>query len=374
MLVLVLGHRRGITLALEKREIPYIIWSPKKVKARLKAKKVIQADYPSSKEDLEKKIKSKALITHVIAGTEDSVIPSSQIRVWLNSRRNPHTIVIRCADKLKMKEYLKAELIPMTDFVPGRKELRAKKLFQQLGVPIVLKPRKSSGGRGLKFIKSEAELLKEISDQVILEKNIEGSEGSVESFIVDGKILFTNITEYYQLGHCNLVPAHYETSLKKKILKLNQQVIESMKIQWGMTHMEFYLKKKQILFGEIALRPPGGYIMEVLQMAYGKNFWDLFVQVELGLIFKEPIKLTKHTASVIIHPPSGLVKSITGLKDLEQINSLKKFKLKLKEGQKIPKREGVGQDFGYAFFANDNPSALIEDILKFQKTLKIQII
>ena len=71
--------------------------------------------------------------------------------------------------------------------------------------------------------------------------------------------------------------------IKGSVLKLNKMVIEGLNIKWGFTHLEYYMTEEGVLFGEVALRPPGGYIMEVLELVYEQSFWDIFEKVELGL-------------------------------------------------------------------------------------------
>ena len=57
--------------------------------------------------------------------------------------------------------------------------------------------------------------------------------------------------------------------LKSKILKINDEVIKKFGVDRGMTHAEFYLTDHGPVFGEIAIRPPGGYYMELIEKVYG---------------------------------------------------------------------------------------------------------
>lgn len=373
MLVLILGHRRGISKALEEMSIPFHIWSPKKVKASTRALQVIEAPFPSTKEELKKHLNLTQPFTHVIAGTEEAVFPATKARLWLEARRNPLSLIIRCTDKLKMKEFLQDKDIPMTDYLSGKTELSSANILHRLGSPLVSKPRKSSGGRGFKLLDNEVQINLEKNKDIIFEKKIYGSEGSVESLITEGCIRFSNVTEYHQIGHCNLVPGHYDDSFKKHILELNKKVINALNIEWGISHLEFYRTPEKILFGEIAIRPPGGYIMEAMALAYDVNFWELFVKIELGINDLPEIDLRNYAASLVLHPPPGRVKSLAGSEHLNQLCSLKKWKLKLNENQEIFPRLGVGQDHGYALFAHPQRDQLINDIKEFEQIFKIEM-
>ena len=107
--------------------------------------------------------------------------------------------------------------------------------------------------------------------------------------MVDGKIVFTNITEYVSLTHINLLPARLPASAQKKLLSLNRHVLDVLGITQGMTHAEFFLTPSgEWFFGEINTRPPGGYIMPLLLMAYAQDPWLLWIASEYNHVFSIP--------------------------------------------------------------------------------------
>jgi biotin carboxylase len=309
MLVLLIGHRIGITKALEKLEVPYILWAEKAPKNKLHSKKIIVAEYPKTEEDFLHHFNKSFKITDVIAGGEHSVIPASKIRRWLDVKRNSHSVILKCTDKLKMKKYLSEKGILSTKFLPS-KDHTAEDIVSELGLPVVCKVKLSSGGRGVEFLKTIEEVEKNLKRNVYFEKAIKGTEGSVESLIIDKKIIFSSLTEYHINGKCNKIPATFSPKIKKSLFELNAKVIESLQIKWGLTHLEYYLTRDGILFGEVALRPPGGYIMDILELVYGQSFWELFVKVEVGIENIEFNEIKNHAASIIIHPGVGEVKKI----------------------------------------------------------------
>jgi biotin carboxylase len=373
MLVLVMGYRKGLCRALENLHAPYMLWNRDTIKGRVLALKTIIQDFPESEGQIRSLLPPQlASITHVIAGTEEAVFPASLVRAWVGARRNPQSAIVRCTDKLEMKDFLFSQGIPMTDFIPGQTAEPPEKILQRLGEPVIVKPRRNSGGRGIRVAGEEREIYEMRRDDIIFERNIDGSEGSVESLITNGKVVFTNVTEYFEVGHCNLVPAHYDKSFADEALSLNQRVIELLNIQWGMTHLEFYKVDNKILFGEIAIRPPGGYIMDALELAYGQDFWEHFAKIELDLWSALPIQQKQFAASVVIHPPPGIVERILGKDKVERLKSVRKMRLKVDVGDAVGQRLGVGQDVGYALMANEDQSQLIEDIYFFQSNLILE--
>jgi len=361
MLVLVMGHRLPLARTLERLKIPYIVWSEKPLKNKLCSEQIIVSSFPEQKEDVYDKVSEYSEITHVIASVEKAVIPASNIRLWFKLKRNPHNLILKCTDKLKMKTYLLEKNIPMTKFSSSRK-ISSEEAIERLGFPIVSKPKLSSGGRGISFLRSREEVELAKTSSCYYEEFIEGTEGSVESFIVDNEIVFSNITEYYKNGLCNKVPGRYSDELNAKIRELNRSVVKALNIKWGMTHLEYYITDSGLYFGEIALRPPGGYIMEIISKSYNIDAWETFILVELGLYASNKVQLESYGSSLLIHPEKGTVASIEGVEDIKKLESLDHFKLNLKVGDVIGKRQGVGENFGYAFFSNSSAKKLDQDI------------
>lgn len=373
MTVLVIGFRLGAIRALDQKGVAYIIWSEKPLKNPRDCVQVIIEKYPSKKSSIDKYKSLFENVTHVIAVSEAAVIPASRIRRWLNLYRNKESVITHCTDKLEMKKYLSKMQIPMTKF-KSSKGKTAQDIVDSLGLPVVNKVKLSSGGRGVKFLNTLREVDAYLDKDSYFEKPIKGTEGSIESFVQDGEILFTNITRYHKHGACNILPGDYSEDIINKIQNLNHDVIKALKLKWGMTHLEYYiLEDGQILFGEVALRPPGGYIMDALKLAYNQNFWSAFISIELNeknIHFNERCM---YAASIIIHPGEGLVSNIFGKEEVESLVSTKKFKLKLGAGDVISHREGLGQDFGYVLMANPHKDELKHDVDSFFAYFNVEL-
>ena len=178
-----------------------------------------------------------------------------------------------------------------------------------------------------------------------------------KTFIHKNKICFTNITQYYEKADTNFVPAAFDGPTTESILSLNQKVIEALKINWGMTHLEVYLTDNGPLFGEIALRPPGPYIMNALEYAYGFNPWEAFLAMELGNDFEFTSQPLHYCAVQIFHPGAGTVRAVRGQEAIQHHPSVKVSKLKINVGDQFDQRIGVGQDTGYFIHASDSSDA-----------------
>ena len=372
--VLVMGYRQGLVEALARMKIACAIWTEKPIKSAPACLHLHIGEFPRNDDDIFEVVaqfEKFGPFTQVIAGSEASVYPAAVARRILNARISTKTVALRCHDKLQMKSFLNQHDIPMTDFVPGDEIEDANAIVERLGTPLVIKSRHESGGRGIRLVDNAPDLVRYSGRGKIIEKFVSAPEASVESYISEGKILFENVTQYYVKKHINLVPGAVSAEQEKALLTLNRQVITALKIKWGITHMEAYLSDSGILFGEIALRPPGGYIMDLISKAYGFSSWEALVHVELDLPFQFTQACVGYTAVCIIHPGAGTVLRIDHWNQVGALPSVYRKKIKIKPGALIAERQGVGEDAGYLLLSNSNQDDLLSDIKQIDEKLDI---
>lgn len=356
--VLVIGPRRGLIEALRQRNIPFSVWQEKPYFNIPNPQFGATAPLWNSAEKIREQIRTsfpQRQFTHVIAGTEAGVMAASVARPQVGARAGKALTSTRCRDKLLMKQHLAGFGIPMTRFLADAADLDPQTVFAELGSPVVRKYRKSSGGRGIQLLLGPDDYVPGAMGRSMLERFVDAPEASVESFIHKGRIQFSNITQYQVKAHTNFVPATYAAALNRTLLALNERVIGALGVGWGMTHLEVYLTQKGPLFGEIALRPPGGYIMNALQQAWEFNPWEAFLAMELGEVFDFPPVPIGYAASEVLHPGPGRVRAVHGKSKILDEQGVREFRIKLKAGDVVDERSALGQDAGYIVHASSSP-------------------
>jgi biotin carboxylase len=272
-----------------------------------------------------------------------------------------------------MKEFLRERDIPMLDFMPGDSDAEPSKIFQHLGKPVVVKPRQESGGRDLVFADTEAVLCRANKRNKILERYLNAPEFSVESFTNNHQIHFQSITQYYVKGHVNIVPALLSPEQQALLLDFNRKIIAAMNIQWGITHLELYLTEKTAYFGEIALRPPGGYLMELISASYGFNAWDAQVAMDLDLDFIFPAQRQAFSAACIFHPGKGVLRNVENWNHARNLSGVFRSRLKREIGDVVAHRDSVGEDVGYLLLKDANSESLLEQVDWVQNELRFEL-
>jgi biotin carboxylase len=374
--VLVIGPRLALIDHLRARGIPFSVWREHASFALADAQRVLTAPFWNTTEKLKRTIAEAfggTRYSHVIAGTESAVYPAALARRLLGARLSPATTALRCRDKLAMKEYLADFDIPMTDFMAESSARSATDVFARLGTPVVRKRRKSSGGRELSFVHREQDLVLQKDGRNILERFVAAPEASIESYLNGGEIRFVNTTRYVEKRHVNFVPADLDAAVLTAMLALNRRVLKALKVNWGITHLEVYLTGNGLLFGEIALRPPGGYIMNAMRHAYGFDAWAAFVAMELNEPFNFPQAPSGYACVEILHPGSGVVTAVRGEQRVREHPAMREFRLKVHPGDLIGERQGSGQDVGYLLHVSSSPAARLRLLDEFRQRLSITL-
>jgi biotin carboxylase len=273
-----------------------------------------------------------------------------------------------------MKRHLSDQGIPMAPFVGGNAKIDTKTIGERLGLPLVRKPRTLSGGRGIEFIEDASYLARTPRRGYLFEGYVDAPEASVESFVNHGEILFENITEYARKQYVNVVPAQLDDRTRRLVLALSRRVLQALRVSWGMAHVEMYLSKDGPIFGEIALRPPGGYIMDLLRLVWDFDPWRAYVATEIDEPFSFPSAPRGHAAAVVVHPGrSGSVALIRGLDDIRAHPAVVDASVRVGAGDRVPPRTGLGVDVGRVLLRASNRDALLEAVGMVEEHLVIEV-
>ena len=169
------------------------------------------------------------------------------------------------------------------------------------------------------------------------------------------------------------MPADLDEAVLTAMLELNRRVLRALKINWGITHLEVYLTGAGLLFGEIALRAPGGYIMNAMSHAYGFDPWAAVVAMELNEPFDFPRAPTGYACVQVLHPGAGVITAVRGEQWVREHPATREFRLKVRPGDVIGERQGTGQDVGYLLHVSSSPAERLALLDEFRQGLSITL-
>ncbi|KAJ3382932.1 hypothetical protein HDU92_004498 [Lobulomyces angularis] len=199
-------------------------------------------------------------------------------------------------DKHKMKQKVLEKNI-VTALMSDAVLSKGNELIKKTGFPVVLKPTKETGSKGVQIIRNRTDFelqLKDIqgkSSQYILEQYIDGDLYRVDGSIENGEIKFfaafhENPSNYeYFTNRLPLAEVLVKDQQEKKDMKkIANEVITAFKFLNGVFHLELLKNKidKKFYFLEIAARPGGGAARTIMAR-HGADLTVQMIRLESGL-------------------------------------------------------------------------------------------
>lgn len=254
--------------------------------------------------DLVAFLSRKAKPDRIIALEEFDVVTAALMRehLCLPGLSSSQAKVFR--DKLSMAVHSQRGGIDVPEFVPLLNPDEVRDFMNRVPGPWIIKPRSDVSAIGIRKVNepgevwrlmdemNERENLRERASYYILARFIPGEVFHVDSVVNDSKIVFAGVNQY---GRPPMQVAHQGGAYisrtvergsfdEKTLLKINQRLVKSLRLERGATHAEFIKSTDdgKFYFLEIAARVGGAYIADVLEAATGINIWREWARMEIA--------------------------------------------------------------------------------------------
>ena len=251
--------------------------------------------------------------------------------------------------------------------------------------PIHLKAFDKAGCLGHRVIRTpdEVDTIPDEEFPVLMESHLDGWEFAVEAWIHNGKICFLNISEYVTLGYSVFVPAtpdleKYRAEITAQIEKL----IKTFDIEFGFVHPEYFVTSDGTMyFGEVAYRPPGFKVFELLERAYGFNAYQGLIMAfdpktteeEIKAFFpKEVVDAKGYAGCFGVYPRRRVVSRLEIPEETENHDYFESHELTPPVEETVTKRTAFGTHWGLIYFFGEDPYVL-RDLLKHQEELDFYV-
>lgn len=351
--VVILGKRRPALLAAAALNLPVVLVHdvPVGPASRQLTRAIVPAALDAPPEAwgaVADQLRAYGPIRAIVAASERTV----RAAAWLRERLGvPGTSVVQAllgTDKLAMKSALRVAGVPVADFHAAHDDTPMAEVVARLGLPLVLKERLGYGGRGTRVVFEGHALPPVLPAGWLAERLLDGVELSIESFVQDGQLRFVHLSEYFMPRFASVSPNQLDRDTEAALLALNRSAIEALGLRHGMTHLEAFVTASGPVFGEIALRPPGGHLMNLIARAYGFEPWQAWLRLELGEPVSLPAAPVCHAAVFLLHPGGpGRLNAIRGWEAARSAPGIVEAKLHIHAGELIAERRGSGQESGY---------------------------
>ncbi|MGM0702235.1 MAG: carboxylate--amine ligase [Pseudomonadota bacterium] len=251
--------------------------------------------------------------------------------------------------------------------------------------PIHLKAFDKAGCLGHRVIRTpdEVDTIPDEEFPVLMESHLDGWEFAVEAWIHKGKIVFLNISEYVTLGYSVFVPASPELErYRAQITTQIEKLIKAFDIEFGLIHPEYFVTNDgEMYFGEVAYRPPGFKVFELLERVYGFNAYQASMLVfdpkstaeEVKAFFPKEVEDADGYAGCFgVYPRRRVVSKLEIPEEVEDDPYFESHELTAPMEETVTKRTAFGTHWGLIYFKGDE-AARMKELLKHMEDLDFYI-
>lgn len=201
------------------------------------------------------------------------------------------------------------------------------------GYPIVYKPLEGAGARSTFRIDTPEQLSDALrisppqeTTPILLEEHIVGDEHSFEGVSVDGRMVWHSLTHYRPtplevLRHgwiqwCMVLPREVDHERYDDIRAAAARALEVLGMRTGLCHLEWFRRGDgSIAISEVAARPPGAQIMDLVSYAHEFDFDAAWVRLMVFGTFETPSRQWAAGIAFLRGQGEGRVKAIHRLEE-----------------------------------------------------------
>jgi biotin carboxylase len=217
-------------------------------------------------------------------------------------------------DKERMKQLLDAASLRTPRHVSAQTVAGVWAAADSTGFPLIIKPIAGGGSADTYRADSAAELdailpmLRHIP-RVSVEEFIDGEEFTYDTICAGGRVLFENICWYRPrplltkmhewISPIDIALRELDVPDLQGGRALGAAVLQALGFRDGFTHMEWYRKSDgEVVFGEIAARPPGGRMVDLMNYSTDADLFSAWAQAVTHGRISQPIDRRYNAASI----------------------------------------------------------------------------
>ncbi|ANM31218.1 hypothetical protein ABI59_19025 [Acidobacteria bacterium Mor1] len=238
-------------------------------------------------------------------------------------------------DKHRMREVLEQAGVRNPRFGKARTRSEVTQVAEQVGFPLIVKPIAGAGSADTYRVDSMKELIRLLPaltrvEEVVLEEFVVGREFTFDTISAGGKILYWNILRYTptmlqsrsdpRISPQNMILRDLDAPQYRAAYELGQRVLAALRYHTGFAHMEWFLKDDgEVVFCEIAARPPGGMTGELMNYACDFDVYEAWAEAVLRGRISQPLE-RKYNVGMIFKRArgQGRIRGIEGLNELHR--------------------------------------------------------
>jgi ATP-grasp domain len=238
-------------------------------------------------------------------------------------------------DKERMKRVLDAAGVRTPRHVGTSTVAGVWEAAERIGYPLIVKPIAGAGSADTYRADSSAELAEVLPllrhvPELSVEEFVDGEEFTFDTVCADGKILFENIMWYRPrplqmrmhewISPVSIALRDLSAPDLQPGREMGTQVLAALGFRTGFTHMEWYRTASgEAVFGEIAARPPGARVVDLMNYATDGDLYAGWAEAVLHGRLRTPLN-QRYNAGTIFKRAQGAGR-ITHIEGLDALRA-----------------------------------------------------
>lgn len=260
----------------------------------------------------------------LFAAYEQLQVPIAQMREKLGIGGMRAEAARNFRDKARMKELFDGAGLPCARHARIDSDDDAWQFAKANGYPLVYKPLEGAGAKSTFRVDNAEQLhdaLRISPPPGLLEEHILGEEHSFEGVCVDGSMVWHSLTRYRPtplevlrnnwIQWCITLPREIDDPQYDDIRDAAARSLEVLGLQTGLCHLEWFRRRDgSIAISEVAARPPGAQIMDLVSYAHEFDFDAAWVRLMILGTFDPPARQYAAGIAFLRGQGEGRVKAI----------------------------------------------------------------
>jgi ATP-grasp domain len=270
-------------------------------------------------------------VQRLLAVLEQLQVPLAQVREHLGIPGMDVVTAGNFRDKAQMKAVLRAAGVPCARYRLARSATDADDFARLAGFPLVVKPPAGAGAKSTFRLDDPGDLeawLDAASPSperpALIEEFLTGDEGSYDSVMVDGQVVWDSVSDYLPtplevlrnpwMQWAVRLPRDISGPEYAGIRQVAPTALRALGLRSGLTHMEWFRRPDgTVAVSEVGARPPGAQITSMLCYAHDFDLYAAWAALMVHGDFEPPRRRWSAGTVYLRGLGAGHVKAVYGL-------------------------------------------------------------
>lgn len=299
---------------------------------------------------------------------------------------------LKATNKAFMRDALKEANVPIPLYfrVKGKEEFKqAVENVHAFGYKCIVKPADNSGSRGVDLLNENTDIDKAYdytaqfsrSGEIVVEEYMEGPEVSVETIAFDGSVHVIQITDklttgapyFVEMGHSQ--PSQLNEDVRKSISEIAIAANKAIGITNGPSHTEIKVTKDGPKIIELGARLGGDCITtHLVPLSTGVDMVENTIRIAIGEKPDLSPKWNKGSAIRYFKTGTGIIKSIKGIKEAENISGVTDISVVHGVGEQIGDIKSSTDRVGFVIAQSEDAKQAIAVVKKAVRAIDIVVV